>query len=88
MKGNKNAIAETIENNVRRKIIKEHLTDPAFYAKMSALLQEIIAQRKAKAIAYEEYLQKIADWRSRSRPGRPRHPGGWIHRESGRSSTT
>ena len=29
LKGNKDAIAETIENNVRRKIIKEQLTDPA-----------------------------------------------------------
>ena len=43
MKGNKNAIAETIENNVRSKIIKEHLNDPAFYEKMSAQLHEIIA---------------------------------------------
>ena len=42
LKGNKNAIAETIENNVRSKIIKEHLSDPAFYEKMSALLDEII----------------------------------------------
>ena len=43
LKGNKNAIAETIENNVRSKIIKEHLNDPAYYDKMSALLDEIIA---------------------------------------------
>jgi type I restriction enzyme R subunit len=50
LKGNKNAIAETIENNVRSKIIKEHLNDPAYYDKMSALLDEIIAMRKAKAI--------------------------------------
>ncbi len=57
MKGNKDAIAETIENNVRSKIIKEHLNDPAYYEKMSALLDEIIAARKAKAIEYEEYLQ-------------------------------
>ena len=42
LKGNKNAIAETIENNVRSKIIKEHLSDPAFYEKMSAQLREII----------------------------------------------
>ena len=28
LKGNKDAIAETIENNVRSKIIKEHLNDP------------------------------------------------------------
>ncbi|MFN0304214.1 MAG: UvrB domain 3-containing protein, partial [Burkholderiales bacterium] len=60
MKGNKNAIAETIENNVRSKIIKEHLSDPAFYEKMSALLDEIIAARKAKAIAYEEFLKRVA----------------------------
>lgn len=31
LKGNRDAIAESIENNVRRKIIKEHLSDPAFY---------------------------------------------------------
>jgi type I restriction enzyme R subunit len=61
LKGNKEAVAETIENNVRSKIIKEHLNDPAFYEKMSELLDEIIAQRKAKAIEYEEYLKKIAD---------------------------
>jgi type I restriction enzyme R subunit len=61
LKGNRNAIAETIENNVRRKIIKEHLNDPAYYEKMSALLDEIIAARKAKAIEYEEYLKRIAE---------------------------
>ncbi|MBN1314559.1 MAG: hypothetical protein JXA42_03795, partial [Anaerolineales bacterium] len=61
LKGNKDAIAETIENNVRRKIIKEHLNDPAFYGKMSSLLDEIIVLRKVKAIEYEEYLKRIAD---------------------------
>jgi type I restriction enzyme, R subunit len=61
LKGNRNAIAETIENNVRRKIIKEHLSDPAYYETMSALLDEIITARKAKAIEYEEYLKRIAD---------------------------
>ncbi len=61
LKGDKNAIAETIENNVRRKIIKEHLSDPAYYEKMSVLLDEVIAARKAKAIEYEEYLKRIAE---------------------------
>jgi type I restriction enzyme R subunit len=60
VKGNKQAVAETIENNVRRKIIKEHLTDPAFYESMSTLLDEIIADRKARAIDYEKYLKRIA----------------------------
>lgn len=61
LKGNKEGIAETIENNVRSKIIKEHLNDPTYYDKMSALLDEIIAARKSKALEYEKYLQEIAE---------------------------
>ncbi len=61
IKANQGAVAETIENNVRKKIIKEHLIDPAFFEKMSKLLTEIIKERKAKAISYEEFLVKIAD---------------------------
>lgn len=61
MKGNQGAVAETIENNVRSKIIKENLTDPAYFAKMSALLDEIIKLRKEKAIEYEEYLKRIGE---------------------------
>jgi len=60
LQGNETAIAETIENNVRSKIIKEHLNDPAYYDKMSALLDEIIAARKQKALAYADYLKQIA----------------------------
>lgn len=61
IKSNKEAIAETIENNVRKKIIKEHLIDPAYFEEMSKLLNEIIKERKEKAINYEEYLKKIAE---------------------------
>ena len=60
MQGNRQAIAETIENNVRSKIIKESLTDPAYFEKMSALLDEIIRLRKSKAIEYEDYLGRMA----------------------------
>ena len=61
MKGNRESIAETIENNVRSKILKEQLTDPAFFTKMSALLDEIIRLRKERAVEYEDYLARIAD---------------------------
>lgn len=61
LRGNRDAIAETIENNVRKKIITDSLTDPAFYERMSKLLDEVIADRKAKAVAYEEYLKRIAE---------------------------
>jgi type I restriction enzyme, R subunit len=70
LKRNKNAIAETIENNVRRKLIKEQLNNPAFYERMSALLDEIIAARKAKAIEYEEYLRRIAQLANRVEGGK------------------
>lgn len=43
------------------KIIKEHLNDPAYYAKMSKLLEEIIANLRAKRVKYAEYLQQIAE---------------------------
>jgi type I restriction enzyme R subunit len=57
----KDAVAETIANNVRRKIIKEHLNDPAFYDKMSALLMEILNDLKAKRISYEQFLKSVAE---------------------------
>jgi type I restriction enzyme, R subunit len=61
LRHNEDAVAETIENNVRSRIVKEHLTDPAYFERMSALLDEIIALRKAKAIDYEAYLKRIAE---------------------------
>jgi type I restriction enzyme R subunit len=69
IRSSREGIAETIENNVRSKIIKEHLNDPAFYETMSALLDEIIAARKAKAIEYEEYLKRIAELAKRVEAG-------------------
>jgi type I restriction enzyme R subunit len=61
LKGNEDAIAETIENNVRSKIIKKHLNDPAYFEKMSTLLKEIIETRREKKIEYAEYLRRVAE---------------------------
>jgi type I restriction enzyme R subunit len=69
IKSDREAIAETIENNVRSKIVKEHLNDPAFYDTMSALLNELIGARKARAIEYEEYLKRIAELAKRVEAG-------------------
>jgi type I restriction enzyme R subunit len=60
IRGNKEAVAESIANNVRSKIVKERLNDPIFYDKMSALLKEIIADLKAKRIDYEEFLKRVS----------------------------
>ncbi len=61
IRSSKEAVAETIENNVRVKIIKDHLIDPAYFDEMSKLLSEIVRERKANAVSYEEYLKKIAE---------------------------
>ncbi len=61
IKNNKGAVAETIANNVRSKIIKEHLSDPAFYDKMSVLLTEVLADLRAQRIDYEEFLKRVAE---------------------------
>jgi type I restriction enzyme, R subunit len=53
------AVAETIENNVRRLIINEHDKNPAYYDKISKLLSDLVEARKLKAIEYAAHLQKI-----------------------------
>ena len=59
LRKDKEAVAETIENNVRRLIIEENPTNPKYYEKMSVLLDEIIRDRKSKAVEYAEYLRRI-----------------------------
>ncbi|MDP2363796.1 MAG: HsdR family type I site-specific deoxyribonuclease, partial [Ignavibacteria bacterium] len=50
---NKEAMAETIENNLRKVIIEESPTNPMYYEKMSVLLDELIKMRKKEIIDYE-----------------------------------
>jgi type I restriction enzyme R subunit len=57
----RNAIAEGIINNVRKTIIRDQLTDPRFYAGMSKLLADLIAQSRADATAYEAFLKQAED---------------------------
>ncbi len=57
----KEAVAETIENNVRKLIIDEHPINPKYYEKMSELLDALIEQRKQDALSYQQYLDKIVE---------------------------
>ena len=54
----KNAVAETIINNVRTTIIRDQLTDPRFYAEMSKLLDDLIKQSRTATADYEKFLQE------------------------------
>ena len=56
----KEAVAETIENNLRRVIIDEQPINPKYYEKMSELLDTLIKQRRDEAVEYEQYLAKLA----------------------------
>ncbi|MGB7528944.1 type I restriction endonuclease subunit R [Sphingobacterium cellulitidis] len=60
VKGNNEAVAEIIENNVRSKIVEDHLLDPKYFEHMSVLLQELIEKRKQEMISYQEYLKEMA----------------------------
>jgi type I restriction enzyme R subunit len=55
------AVAETIENNVRKLIIDEMAANPKYYERMSELLDALIESRRKGAIAYEAYLTKIVE---------------------------
>lgn len=59
--GDREAMAETIENNVRRLIIDEMAVNPKYYEKMSDLLDALIEQRRKEALEYKEYLRRIVE---------------------------
>ncbi|MDN7132091.1 type I restriction endonuclease subunit R [Halomonas sp. MC140] len=61
IRNNTEAMAETIENNVRKTIVDENPVNPRYYEQMSVLLDELIKQRRQQAFTYKEYLQRIRD---------------------------
>jgi type I restriction enzyme R subunit len=61
IKGSQEAVAETIENNVRKLIIDETPVNPRYYEQMSQLLDDLIEERRTQAINYEKYLAKILE---------------------------
>ena len=58
---NQAAVAETIENNVRKLIIDESPINPKYYETMSSLLDALIAKRKEDAISYQQYLDEVVE---------------------------
>ena len=70
------AVAEGIINNIRKTIIRDQLTDPRYYEKMSKLLVDLIEQRRDDTESYEEFLRnaealaKQLD-RTHTKPGLP-----------------
>ena len=59
IRGSRGAVAETIENNVRRLIVDEMAVNPKYYSGMSKLLDELINRRRDGVIAYRAYLKQV-----------------------------
>ncbi|AUJ68763.1 type I restriction endonuclease subunit R [Pseudoalteromonas sp. NC201] len=59
LRDNEDAMAEAIENNVRKTIVDENPVNPKYFDSMAILLDEIIKQRREQAISYQEYLEQI-----------------------------
>lgn len=53
--------AETIENNIRKKVVERLVINPAYYAKMSEVLEQLILDRKKGVLAYKELIRKYLD---------------------------
>lgn len=59
IKENQEAMAETIENNIRKIIVDEQPVNPKYYEEMSELLDALIEERRQKAIEYQAYLARV-----------------------------
>lgn len=60
-KGEQESAAETIENNIRKKVVERMVINPAYYAKMSAILEQLILDRKRGVIAYGQLLENYME---------------------------
>ncbi len=68
IRNNQEAMAETVENNIRKVIIDEQPINPKYYEKMSELLDALIAERKAKVEDYKKYLEKLVELAKKVNP--------------------
>lgn len=56
---NESAVAETIENNIRKLLVDKTPINPRYYERMSELLEGLIEQRRSDALTYRRYLEEV-----------------------------
>lgn len=57
----KEGAAEKIGNNIRKKIVDQISVNPAYYNKMSEVLEQLIKERKQGLLEYAELLKKYVE---------------------------
>lgn len=53
--------AEAIENNIRKKVVQKLVINPAYYNKMSEVLEQLILERKKGVTVYKQLLERYLD---------------------------
>ena len=53
--------AEAIENNIHKKVVQKIVINPAYYSKMSEVLEQLILDRKRGVIAYKQLLARYLE---------------------------
>ena len=56
--GGQESAAETIENNIRKKVVQKLVINPAYYSKLSEVLEQLILDRKCGVLAYKQLLER------------------------------
>lgn len=57
----KESAAEAIENNIRKKVVERIILNPKYYEKMSAVLEQLILERRQGVISYAQLLEKYIE---------------------------
>lgn len=57
----KDSVAEAIENNIRKQVVQKITINPAYYNKMSEVLEQLILDRKRGTLAYKQLLNKYLE---------------------------
>lgn len=74
----KEAMAETIENNLRKVIIEERPTNPKYFDEMSELLTELIESRRKDSREYKKYLDQIIELSKKIRKPTGAYPASLV----------
>ena len=61
IRDDRDAVAETIANNVRAVIVEERALNPRYYDTMSRVLDALIAERRTEAVRYQEFLAELIE---------------------------
>lgn len=61
IKSNQRSVAETLAANMRKMIINERPNNPAYYDKISELLNQLIQEQKDGKIEYKEMIERMIE---------------------------